>query len=145
MATRLTFFKTTVNLSPKSIDPTFGQSGGDASVWSKVASLISSVRMVVRCTFGPQNHPFVACPSPVYGGWARAQFPYQESRADIKPHAANSPSDIRKRRDNSLRADPGMSGPVGNGARGSILPGEPRGQAESHGPTGAGQGGYVLM
>ncbi|KAG6363575.1 hypothetical protein INS49_008676 [Diaporthe citri] len=41
-------FLARINLSPKSIDPTFGQSGGDASVWSKVASLISSVRMVVR-------------------------------------------------------------------------------------------------
>ncbi|KAI7784074.1 Protein transport protein YOS1 [Diaporthe eres] len=41
-------FLARINLSPKSIDPTFGQSGADASVWSKVASLISSVRMVVR-------------------------------------------------------------------------------------------------
>ncbi|KAK2610684.1 hypothetical protein N8I77_004095 [Diaporthe amygdali] len=41
-------FLARINLSPKSIDPAFGQSGADASVWSKVASLISSVRMVVR-------------------------------------------------------------------------------------------------
>ncbi|KAG8164721.1 hypothetical protein KVR01_004996 [Diaporthe batatas] len=44
-------FLARINLSPKSIDPTFGQPGADASVWSKIASLISSVRMVVRCTF----------------------------------------------------------------------------------------------
>ncbi|KAL2287298.1 hypothetical protein FJTKL_05793 [Diaporthe vaccinii] len=140
-------FLARINLSPKSIDPTFGQSGADASVWSKVASLISSVRMVVRCTFGPQSHPFVASPSP--SGFRRpavwAQDPYIERRADTKTHTANSPSDIRKCRDNSLRADPGMSGPVGNAARRTILPGEPRGQAESHGPTGAGQGGCILM
>lgn len=41
-------FLARINLSPKSIDPTFGQPGADASVWSKIASLISSVRMVVR-------------------------------------------------------------------------------------------------
>lgn len=82
---RLTSFKTTVNLSPKSIDPTFGQSGADASVWSKVASLISSVRMVVRCTFGPQNHPFVATPPPPFPTTAVwAQDPYVERRADTK-------------------------------------------------------------
>lgn len=83
MFRRLTSSKTTVNLSPKSIDPTFGQSGADASVWSKVASLISSVRMVVRCTYGPQNHPFVASlPLPTAAVWA--QDPYVERRADTK-------------------------------------------------------------
>lgn len=66
MSKRLTYSKTTVNLSPKSIDPTFGQSGADASVWSKIASLISSVRMVVRCTFGaPEFHlPLLRLPHP---------------------------------------------------------------------------------
>lgn len=86
MSRRLTYFpKPTVNLSPKSIDPTFGQPGVDASVWSKIASLISSVRMVVRCTStGPQNHPFVATPPPPLTAAAWARDPQIELRADIE-------------------------------------------------------------
>lgn len=84
MSRRLTYFpKPTVNLSPKSIDPTFGQPGVDASVWSKIASLISSVRMVVRCTStGPQIHPFVDPPPSTAAAWARN--PQIELRADIE-------------------------------------------------------------
>lgn len=91
----------------------------------------------------PMNHPFVASLPPCDGGRV-AQDPYIRSRANNRPHVANSPSDIRKRRDNSLRADPGMSGPVGIAARRSVLSGESRGKTVPRKPTGAGLGGNLL-
>ncbi|KAH8775492.1 Yos1-like protein [Diaporthe sp. PMI_573] len=41
-------FLARINLSPRSMDPTFGQPGADGSVRRRIASLISSVRTVMR-------------------------------------------------------------------------------------------------
>lgn len=70
------------------MDPTFGQPGADASVWSKIASLISSVRMVVRRTCALMSYPFAPLLSPDCDRCAKSTMYDPELTVDHAPPTA---------------------------------------------------------